>query len=229
MRFLFSDKTEWGLFVAGKGLEAVRCVLFAHGNIAVVENAELPFDAGVVAGEAVEMRKDGEIGALVDGKESEGGDLKFVEVQHADVLESHPIHEQALEGGFRCVEAIEGAADFAVRRSEVGIKVGNEDFVSGGEAVLQSVLLHLSFSGESFGAGLTPIPDPFPTEWRKGVKGRFVAVGGRGRDGGCFHKGEGGRNKGDGRGGRASAEPKIYTNVQNFGIKVKININKIHK
>ena len=137
-----------------------------------MQDAVLALEAGIVAGKTVEMRNDGTGGVEIFGCTCGGLSFETAETENTELIHSDAIHEQPLHLGDGTIVTAEHLAETEVRFTAAGIETGQEERVTRGERVLESIQTGLRFSGESFGAGLpTPIPGPFPTVWRKGVQG----------------------------------------------------------
>ena len=87
-----------------------------------MEDAELPFDAPIIAGEAVEMRQNGLLSQRSFEALFGGGLLEAIQAEKPQVLNSDAIHEEFFRRSLRIVISVESAAHL----SEDGAFVAGE-------------------------------------------------------------------------------------------------------
>ena len=150
-----------GLFPAGDVFRPVVTALIIQMTQVIVEDAELAAGGGLVAGEAIYERNDGI--AHLGGVAGTAIGLVFdaVKAQQAEMFDSDAIHEQLLFFGLGVVGRTEVVAQLLIDGALIAGQSGKKNFIRGAHAVLESVA-----------ARTTPIPNPFPTAWRKGVRSR---------------------------------------------------------
>jgi len=115
---------------------------------AVMECAQAAFDAGIIAGEAVEVADDGLAGGST-------GSVVFqaIEAEETQVLDGDAIHQELFVGSAGVVLFVQGRAEALEDRSLAGPQMNQEELVGGTEAVLQGIHARLGFAFRGRGHG----------------------------------------------------------------------------
>ena len=141
-----------------------------------MEDAKLPLDPPVIAGETIQMRNDGLTGKRGAGALSSCKIFQAIEPIEAEVLNGDAVHEQSFVIGDGLVLAIEGLTKVLERAALAGLQVDEKEFIGGAQAVLEGIHARALFAVGRFGHDIKLVEFRLQVMFNKGHKSRSNVV-----------------------------------------------------
>ena len=124
------------LFLCRKQVKRAISVLKIEGAETVVERAQIAFDAGIVAGKAVEVGDDGSGAERGAGTAADDVVFQAIEPVEAKMLDGDAVNEEFFVRRLGVVFRMERRADILENAALARFEVRQEEFIGGAEAVL---------------------------------------------------------------------------------------------